>query len=98
MPFNFDEIEAEMNEKKNYCDIFLLDSAKGSKKEIPKPVLDELHQRGWTFIVAGGLTGKDAHEMVLFGGIDVCSGLETSNRIKSAEKVKELFANLETLN
>jgi anthranilate synthase/indole-3-glycerol phosphate synthase/phosphoribosylanthranilate isomerase len=93
-----DEIEAEMNEKKNYCDIFLLDSAKGSKKKIPKHVLDELHQRGWTFIVAGGLTGKDAHEMVLFGGIDVCSGLETSNRIKSAEKVKELFANLETLN
>jgi phosphoribosylanthranilate isomerase len=88
------EIEQEFVRLGKLVQCFLLDIPKGTVDRIQFSTLAYLKKQGYFFIVAGGVSSSEAKKFLDFGGIDICSGLESEKGKKHAGKVADFFKNL----
>ena len=91
-----------LNSLKAASDYLLFDSFTkefgGSGKEIPNDLLAQIKEEIKHSFLAGGITPENAQEKIeLYDPmvLDVASGVEEKPGIKSAEKLKKLFQNIE---
>lgn len=91
------EIEEEFVRVGPYVQMFLLDTPKNSTDLIKRSTLEYLKSKGYFFIVAGGVKTINANELIIFGGVDVCSSLEARKGKKDYDKVAEFMESLKCI-